>query len=62
MLADVPMAVSPLAGEAMRGGRAMILRTRVQCARDYDIGDEIWRQSLAGVIAAEAETIAGHAG
>jgi hypothetical protein len=40
----------------------MILQVHAQGAHDYDIGDEIWHQSLAEAIAAEAETIAGYAG
>ena len=40
----------------------MILRVHVQGGQDYEIGDEIWQESLAGAIAAEAETIAGYAG
>jgi hypothetical protein len=40
----------------------MIFRVHVQGAYDYDIGDEIWQQSLAEAITAEAETIAGYAG
>ncbi len=40
----------------------MILDVHVQGARVYDIGDEIWQESLAEAIAAETETIAGYAG
>lgn len=40
----------------------MILRVHVEGAPQYDVGDEIWHQPLAGAIAAEAETIAGYAG
>ena len=40
----------------------MILRVHVQGAQDYEIGDEIWQESLAGTIALEAQTIAGYAG
>ena len=40
----------------------MILRVHVPGAHDYDIGDEIWQESLADAIAAEAETIARYAG
>jgi hypothetical protein len=40
----------------------MILRVRVPGAHDYIIGDEIWQESLADAIAAEAETIASYAG
>lgn len=37
----------------------MILRIHVEGARPYDVGDEIWQQSLAEAIKEEAETIAG---
>jgi hypothetical protein len=40
----------------------MILRVHVQGAASYDIGDEIWQESLVDAINAEAETIAGYAG
>ena len=40
----------------------MILRVHVEGARHYDVGDEIWQQSLAEAITAEANTIAGYAG
>jgi hypothetical protein len=40
----------------------MILKVHVHGACPYDIGDEIWQEPLADVIAAEAETIAGYAG
>jgi hypothetical protein len=40
----------------------MILKVHLQGAASYDVGDEIWQQSLAEAIAVEAETIAGYAG
>jgi hypothetical protein len=40
----------------------MILIVHLQGAASYDIGDEIWQESLAEAIHAEAATIAGHAG
>ena len=40
----------------------VILRVHIPGAPEYEIGDEIWHQSLAEVIAAEAATIAGYAG
>jgi hypothetical protein len=40
----------------------MILKVHVPGAPWYDIGDEIWHESLADAISAEAETIAGYAG
>ena len=40
----------------------MILRVHIPGAPEYEIGDEIWHQSLAEAIAAEAQTIAGYAG
>ena len=40
----------------------MILKVRLQGAASYDVGDEIWHESLADAIHAEAETIAGYAG
>ena len=40
----------------------MILKVHLQGAASYDVGDEIWQESLADAIHAEAETIAGHAG
>jgi hypothetical protein len=40
----------------------MILKVHLQGARSYDVGDEIWHESLADAIAAEAETIAACAG
>lgn len=40
----------------------MILKVHVQGAACYDVGEEIWQESLAAAISAEAETIAGYAG
>ncbi len=40
----------------------MILNVHVPGARVHAIGDEIWQESLAGAIAAEADTIASYAG
>jgi hypothetical protein len=40
----------------------MILKVHVEGAASYDVGDEIWQESLAEAIHAEAETIAGYAG
>lgn len=40
----------------------MILKVHVQGARSYTVGDEIWHESLADAIIAEAETIATYAG
>jgi hypothetical protein len=40
----------------------MILKVHLQGAASYDIGDEIWQESLADAIYAEAETVAGYAG
>jgi hypothetical protein len=65
LLADVPIAVSPVTGtraENQRGARRLILRVHVPGAHDYEIGDEIWQVSLADAIGAEADTIAGNAG
>ncbi|MGZ6575497.1 MAG: hypothetical protein ACXVHJ_31325 [Solirubrobacteraceae bacterium] len=39
----------------------MILKVHLQGAPRYEVGDEIWQQSLAAAIAAEAEVIAGYA-
>jgi len=36
--------------------------SRALGAASYDVGDEIWQESLADAIRAEAETIAGYAG
>jgi hypothetical protein len=38
------------------------LRVHLPGAPEYEIGDEIWQQPLADGIAAEAQTIADHAG
>jgi hypothetical protein len=40
----------------------MILKVHLQGAAPYYVGDEIWQESLARAIHAEAETIAGYAG
>jgi hypothetical protein len=40
----------------------MILRVHLDGAASYGVGDEIWQESLADAIHAEAETIASHAG
>jgi len=40
----------------------MILKVHLQGAASYDVGDEIWQDTLAEAIHAEAETIAGYAG
>ncbi len=40
----------------------MILKVHLQGAASYYVGDEIWQESLADAIQAEAETIAGYAG
>jgi hypothetical protein len=40
----------------------MILKVHVHGAPSYDVGDEIWQQSLADAIREEAEVIANHAG
>jgi hypothetical protein len=40
----------------------MILKVHLEAAASYDFGDEIWQESLADAIHAEAETIAGYAG
>ena len=40
----------------------MILKVHLDGAASYDVGDEIWQESLADAIHAEAETIAGYAG
>jgi hypothetical protein len=40
----------------------MILKVHIPGASPYDVGNEIWQQSLADAIDAEAETIAAHAG
>ena len=40
----------------------MILKVHLHGAASYDVGDEIWQESLADAIHAEAETIASYAG
>jgi hypothetical protein len=40
----------------------MILKVHLQGAASYYVGDDIWHESLAEAIHAEAETIAGYAG
>ena len=40
----------------------LILRVHVPGAEPYEIGDEIWQQSLAEAITAEAQTIADAGG
>jgi hypothetical protein len=40
----------------------MILKVQLDGAASYDVGDEIWQESLADAIRAEAETIASYAG
>jgi hypothetical protein len=40
----------------------VLLRVHLPGAAECEIGDEIWQQSLADAIAAEAQTIADHAG
>jgi hypothetical protein len=40
----------------------MILKVHLQGAASCDVGDEIWQESLADAIHAEAERIAGYAG
>jgi hypothetical protein len=40
----------------------MILKVHLDGAASYDVGDEIWHESLADAIHAEAETIASYAG
>jgi hypothetical protein len=40
----------------------MMLKVHIEGANAYEVGDEIWHQSLAGAIYSEAETIADHAG
>jgi hypothetical protein len=41
---------------------SLILRVHVPGAEPYEIGEEIWQQSLAEAIAAEAQTIGEDAG
>jgi hypothetical protein len=40
----------------------MILKVHLHGAASYEVGDEIWQESLTHAIRAEAETIAGYAG
>jgi hypothetical protein len=40
----------------------MILKVHLDGAASYDVGNEIWHESLADAIHAEAETIASYAG
>jgi hypothetical protein len=40
----------------------MILKVHLKGAASHDVGDEIWQESLAEAIHAEADTIAGYAG
>jgi hypothetical protein len=40
----------------------MILKVHLVAAASYDVGDEIWQESLADAIHAEAKTIASCAG
>jgi hypothetical protein len=40
----------------------MILKVHIDGAASYDVGDEIWQESLADAIHAEAGTVAGYAG
>lgn len=40
----------------------MILKVHLEGAASYHVGDEIWQDSVAAAIHAEAEAIAGHAG
>ena len=40
----------------------MILQVHLDGAASYGVGDEIWQESLADAIHAEAETIASYAG
>jgi hypothetical protein len=40
----------------------MIVKVHLEGAASYDVGDEMWQESLADAIHAEAETIAGYAG
>ena len=40
----------------------MILKVHLDGAASHDVGDEIWQESLADAIHAEAETIASYAG
>jgi hypothetical protein len=40
----------------------MVLNVHVPGASPYEIGDEVWQESLADAIRAEAEIIAAYAG
>jgi hypothetical protein len=40
----------------------MILKIHLHGAEPYEVGDEIWQESLLEAIRAEAERIAGYAG
>jgi hypothetical protein len=40
----------------------MILKVHLDAAASYDVGNEIWQQSLADAIHAEAQTISSYAG
>jgi hypothetical protein len=46
----------------MNPSELLILRVHVAGAEPYEIGDEIWQQSLAEAIATEAQTITDDAG
>ena len=46
----------------MSPSEPLFLHVLVPGAEPYEIGDEIWQQSLAEAIAAEAQTIADDAG
>ena len=46
----------------MSPSEPLILHVRVTGAEPYEIGEEIWQQSLAEAIAAEAQTVADDAG
>jgi hypothetical protein len=45
----------------MSHGNPLILQVQLAGAEPYELGDEIWQQSLADAIRAEAETIADYA-
>ena len=49
-------------GQRMSHSNPLILQVHLAGAEPYEIGDEIWQQSLADAIRAEAETIADYAG
>ena len=46
----------------MSHSNPLILHLHLDGAEPYELGDEIWQQSLADAIRAEAQTIAEHAG